>query len=479
MSWDNLEGGQESSHHSGAVYADQVEEYLESMEYLSVGDMYSGTSDIKLTRPAHNEEKYYRVETKNTKLDLKDSNFTTEIARHLIDYNFGDEEFELMIFAVDYMNQPRVKDIFRDRTRKRDEVEWFWEKICDNHTLNDDEAIRFQELAFDDFWVFLEKISVKKAGYGRLRELIDEHESKNRRQQKWRFYIEDKDPVPQPVVLTPNFYGLEKYPEHIWIFPSPISDPREFYGKPGVHNWYPIWLENDQLFSLIGPSNLPDSIDTIVPSDAVEQFEFKAWVLNGEQQLNTGKILLNRNLLWRGIQLREYCIKDPHEPRLIFRTRPVQGTLGLEAASQDIHRTEEGNYLVTRGINGAVAHRYCKPVTRKYQNELFVFLETGWIFSREGQGEKLIWGDHAKRLNDQLRSEGYDQYPNARGQFNAWHSILRMDASIDQDRHPARVYDIEYSQGVEFNQPSNLTTSVRPPKNVEERDLLMEGEEVS
>ena len=219
MSFENLEGGAEAAHHRGMAYADCVEKYLESGEYAGVGDKYSGTSDIRLTRPAHNEEKTFRVECKNTEADLKASGFVTPLARHLIDFHFGDEEFELLVFARDLQNQSRWKDIFNDRIRKQEEVEWLWEKINDNHSLNDAEIEQFSQLNSDDFWVFLEKIGVKKASYGRLLELIEERNDRQKRQKKWDFYIRENKPVQQEGRINPNFFAISHHPEHVWVFP--------------------------------------------------------------------------------------------------------------------------------------------------------------------------------------------------------------------------------------------------------------------
>lgn len=476
VSWENLEGGAESSHHSGAVYVNRVEEYLESQEYLSVGDKHSGTSDLRLTRPAHNEEKVFRVEAKNTKADLKDATFQTEIARHLIDFHIGVEDFELLIFAEDFVNQPRWKDIFRDRTRKRDEVEWFWDKIQQNHNLNDDEIPKFEELEFQDFWEFLEKVGVKKAGYGRLGELIDENKDKKRREKKWEFYIRENKPVQEKGKLLPNFFELTRYPDKVYILPSAADSHRELYSKEGIHSYLPIWQENSQIFTLLGKDHFPDELNSVVPKNSGETKNFQKWVFQNDQNQRIGKILLNRQLLWRGTLVKKHCLVAPDNRKLIFRTRPVQSTLAGDAESQDFDRTEEESYLVTRHVQNAVGHRYCQPRTRVYEKQHYVFLQTGWLFSREGKGQKIITGDWAKRLSDKLREEGYDRHSNYRAQLNAWTEFLRIDRSITDDDHPVKTFDIPFDQALEFRREFGLSTPSRPPKNKEERDALMEGD---
>lgn len=478
MSWENLEGGAESSHHSGAMYVNRVEDYLESMEYLSVGDKHSGTSDLRLTRPAHNEAKIFRVEAKNTKADLKDSTFQTEIARHVIDFHIGDEDFELLIYAEDFVNQPRWKDIFRDRTRKREEVEWFWEKIQDGHKLNDDETQEFEELEFEDFWVFLEKVGVKKAGYERLGELIDANEDQDRRQKKWEFYIRENGAVQEEGELLPNFFTLTRYPTNVYVFPSAVNSPQELYSKTGIPSYLPVWLENSELYTLLDEDHFPDDLRSIIPKGSGTAHEFREWMFGGEQNQRIGKILLHRQILWRGTLVKKHCVVAPDNRKLIFQTRPVQSTLSGEAESEDFDRTEEESYLVTRQVQNAVGHRYCQPRTRIYQDQHYVFLETGWLFSRHGNGENIISGDWAKQLSDKLREEGYDRHSNYRAQLNAWTEFLRFDRGLTDDDHPVRTFDIPFDQALEFQREFDLRTPVRPPMNGEERDSLMEGDRV-
>lgn len=477
MSFENLEGGAEAAHHRGMAYSDCVEEYLETGEYSGVGDKYSGTSDIRLARPAHNEEKIFRVECKNTEADLKDSGFVTPLARHLIDFHYGNEDFELLIFARELKNPPRWKDIFKDRIRKKDEVEWLWEKVQSNHKLNDDEIAKFTQLDFDDFWVFLEKIGVTRVSYGRLLELIEERKNHERRRKNWEFYIRENKPVQEQGELRPNFFNISHYSEHVWAFPSNIEDPRSGYDKPGIERYYPIWFENSQLYTLIQPETMPSPLTDIIYPDNGEEHSFRKWMNQNEHHRHIGKILLNKQLLWRGVQQGEYCTVTPDGKKLIFRTRPVQQTLTDEAMSGDQKRTTREGYLVTRGVNNDVGHRYCRPMAREYGGQYYIFLKTGWLFSFDGRGKNIVSGDRAKRNSDKLREDGYDQISNARSQLNAWKTHLQIDQGENTD-HPTRVLDIPFSQRVELGVPENLVLPVRPPKNSEERDTLMEGDTV-
>lgn len=207
------------------------------------------------------------------------------------------------------------------------------------------------------------------------------------------------------------------------------------------------------------------------------KYTFSEWVGKSEHHQKIGKILLNKQLVWRGVQRGEYCIATPDGKKLIFRTRPVQHTIIEEAASGDSYRTKRDGYLVTRTVNRDVGHRYCRPLTREYDDNYYVFPQTGWLFSSAGQGQKIVTGDQAKQNSDKLREDGYGQFSNDRSQLNAWKTYLQIDQGEDID-HPARVLPIPFSQRIELEVPAEFVLPVRPPKDTEERDTLMEGEQV-
>ena len=459
------------------VYTDVVEEYLESGEYSGIGDKYSGTSDIRLARPAHNEEKVFRVECKNSKADLKNQRFLTELARHLIDFHHGSEDFGVLIFARELKNGPRWKDIFKDRIRKQDEVEWLWEKIQTKHKLNDDEIKKFEQLEFEDFWVFLEKIGVKKASFGRLIELTEENRDREKRQKKWEFYVQTNEPVKEPGELIPNFFEIAHYPNKIWVYPTGVEDHAKGYDKENVERYHPIWFHDSQLYTLINPDSMPSALTNITFTDGGEAHDFQEWIWQNDTTRHIGKILLNKQLLWRGILQGKHCIVTPDARKLIFETRPVQRTLTDEAESGDQYRTEEKAYVVTRRVNNDVGHRYCKPMAREYSNQHYVFLKTGWLFSSQGKGTNILDGQRAKRASDKLREDGYDRHSNYRAQLRAWKNHLQIDQGEDTE-HPARVLDIPFSQRIELKLPAGMELPVRPPKDSDERDALMEGESV-
>lgn len=475
MSWENLEGGQESSHHTGEIYRQRVEEYLESGEYLKVGDPYSGTSDIRLVRPALNEDKVFRVETKNKKASLAKSSLLTTLARHFIDYYNFAEEFEVHVFVEDCADQPRWKRTFRDRTRDRDAVEHLYTDIQEKHGLKETEASRLNELNFDQFWRFLETVHVRKASFDRLGEMIEQNEREDRRRKQFEFYIRENEPMNQEGTFLPNFLEIADYPELVWEVPAWITDPEELYEKNP--RYLPVWVESGTLYSLIPPDQMTDSLAKFVNTEKREEIQFKDWLGESETTRRIGKILLNRQLTWRGTQIQDHCdvIHHDGEYKLIFTTtRPVQHTLTGEQ-EDGAERTSEDGYTVTITVKGVVGHRYASISVKEYADEFYPFISTGWVFSEEGLGQDVITGDQATSLHHWMRSHGYDQISNHRTHLKQWLKHLRTGISESNPPHLSELGNLDSDQLLKFTDPSGLSLPVRPPNNSKERQSLMEG----
>jgi len=140
--------------------------------------------------------------------------------------------------------------------------------LCDDHSLNEDEAEQLEQLDFEDFWTFLEKVAIKKAGYERLGQLIDDRESKERRQKKWEFYVRENEPVKQPGEIIPNGIRIADPPEHLWEIPSVAKNHHEVReDNPG---YLPIWFDGNDAYSLIDPDSMRDSLQKYVKADGVK-----------------------------------------------------------------------------------------------------------------------------------------------------------------------------------------------------------------
>jgi len=351
VSWENLEGEQESSQHSGEAYRQQVKEYLEAGEYHAIGDEYAGTSDIVLDRPAQNEEKVFRVETKHTKLGRTQESFINELARQFIDFYSGDTEFEFHVYAADYAAQQKWKDIFHDRIRKRGAVRDYYGRLCDDHSLNEDEAEQLEQLDFEDFWTFLEKVAIKKAGYERLGQLIDDRESKERRQKKWEFYVRENEPVKQPGEIIPNGIRIADPPEHLWEIPSVAKNHHEVReDNPG---YLPIWFDGNDAYSLIDPDSMRDSLQKYVKADEASRHLFTEWMAaadDDERRWGSHTVELPDVVPWGGAARSVPCRQARWNSQIDLRgERPLQH-YAADARGRRGRRSTKGGGRWLRGI---------------------------------------------------------------------------------------------------------------------------------
>jgi hypothetical protein len=489
VAFENLEGAQESSHHSGEMYRRRVRDYLEAGEYLEVGDSYAGTSDIVLTRPAHEEDKEYRVETKNTKLSLYDDSFIDELARQFIDHaNSDSDEFDFVVFAHDFATQSRWKDIFNDRIRKEDEVRTYYEELTERHDLNEGEAEQFASLTFRDFWRFLEQVDIKKAGYERLGELIEDRESQGRDDKKWEFFTRENEPVREKGNPVPNFVRIVDLPTKVWTLRSLAADHHDVYDQNPRH--LPIWFEGGQAHSLLPPDEMPDSLEKFVDTNEMESNDFEEWIDREDEQQHRRVIsLLNRQVLWRGVQRHDRCACVRHEgqQKLIIvkedsasqkptetRQQELSGELRPEEEGTEESNQEYEGYVALKDWGSVYAHRYGRPVVKPYSEHYFVFVETGWLFTERGRGDAVITGDRADDLHNTLDKNTLSRNPNQKSQFRQWRSYLGLDegAGGHADIPGAR------GQRMTFEESLNVQFRERPPKNSEEKDDLMVGEAV-
>ena len=438
MSWEDLEGKGEASHHRGEVYRQVVEEYLESGEFLRQGDPYSGTKDIRLTRPAHNEEKVFRVETKNTKASIGDESFVTEVARHCLDFHFGDEEFEWYIFAPEYSNSDRWRHIFDGRIRREDEVEDYFNEIANNHNLTDDETEKFAEVDVENFRAFIEVVALNKATSGRLQELIRENTKTDRAKKKWDFYIQENEPKCEPTDYLPNAFKITAYPDNVWEIQSLATGLNDVFDA--VPRYFPLWIEGTDAYSLVSPENLPAELERLLRVDESVEHDFETWAFEDSKPFDSRIVtgLLNKQLIWRGTQLQEQCRAVRHDQtfKLIFPLPEggyVQETLMGEIIDPDTAQTEKvEGYTITRDMGRGIGHRYGYPTTKLYGRHGYAFISTGWLFTAKGTGDSVIEGDAADDLHNSLDKNNYGKTPNRRAQFRQWRQYLRMGRGEDE-----------------------------------------------
>lgn len=480
---EDLDGKGEASHHSGESYRQLVEEFLESQQFSRVGDPYSGVSDIRFTRPGHKEEKIFRVETKNTEsTSLLNDSFVTALLRHFLDFNFGDELFELRIYAPGYAKSSRWDRIFDGRFRDNTEIQKYYEELLERHNLQSREAERLSELSAEDFIEFTKKVKVKKVSSDRLKELTRDNKKRNRPEKKWEFYVRENSAVQEPTEYLPNFFRVSNLPDHIWTIPTLVTSHSKIYNR--VPRYYPVWFEEGELYSLLPPEKLPDESDRFLEHGKTTQHDFSEWLSgfgDSHKERRIPTILLNKQFVWRGTQIHDRCkaIRHNGSYKLIITVdghKRVQSTLSGEIPEPENAQTEKyESYTITRDMGLGVGHRYGYPQVKWYNSHAFVFLSTGWVFTENGRGESLVKGNKASRLHDKLGKQRFGRTTNHRAEFRQWRQYLRLSEEERLKGEELAVLGSQQKIGVEPIQEFSL--SERPPVDADERDTLMKGEQ--
>jgi hypothetical protein len=215
----------------------------------------------------------------------------------------------------------------------------------------------------------------------------------------------------------------------------------------------------------------------------VKEQGFEHWAFEGETAPeNIITNLLNLQLIWRGFRLHDRCVPVCHEGRfkLIFTTdkeRYVQQSLTGDIIDPDDAQTEEfEGYNITRDMGRGIAHRYGYPEIKWYDGNPFTFISTGWLFTKNGQGDVVIEGDNATELHHMLEKNNYDKIPNRRAQFRQWRQYLRLGSGDSEKLKGEELTRIEEGQRMKFRRPDGLELPVRPPATPDEQEAIRAGE---
>lgn len=483
VSWNELIKAGESVQHSGEYYRQAVEEYLESTgEFKRTGDPYSGPVDISFTRPAHNEEKVFHVETKKTKVSLVNDTFITTLARIILLHANGDDEFEYSIFAPAYANETRWRHIFDGRRRKDEEVERYWKQIQERHNLDEDEARNFNELDLDDFRSFIGIVDVNEAPSNRVRQLTEQNRGDERPEKTYDFYLQEHEPVPQETVYLSNVFETVEYPDYIWVIPSKVDNHSTAFNQ--IPRETPIWFEGSDAYSLLSPEELPEKTGSVAELQNTEQCDFRSLAFDTgdddspERRLLT--TLLNKRLLWRGTQLHDRCKAVYHDNnwKLIITLEEdelFQTSLSGEIIEPDNAQIEKyEGYNITRNMGLGIGHRYGRPQFKWYDDRPYLVIDTGWLFTKNGKGNLIRDGQTATELHHNLKQQRYFRTTNERALFRQWRQYLRVGSQHQLTEMEAS--RLNRNQYLTFREPDGFELRVRPPEDSDEQEAIMEGQ---
>lgn len=448
---------------------------------MRTGDPYSGPADISFTRPAHAEEKIFHVETKNAKVSLVDSSFLKTFARMLLKFSDNEEEFDYLIFAREYADESRWRYIFDGKRRKEEEVKRYWKRLRSDHGLTADEAQKFEQLDYQDFRDFIGIVDVNKAPRDRVLALTRQNLADDRPKKTFEFYTQEFDAIPDRTQYVPNVFRVESYPEHVWKYPAKTTDHRKALRQ--IPRTTPIWFDELDAYSLVAPDRLPDGSDHVLELDRGEELDFTEWAFDANEGPSRHLLttLLNKRLLWRGVQLHDRCVAVRHrgEYKLIIKTAEetaVQQTLTRDSVEVNPDPVDEyEGYNIIRDMGRGVGHRYGHPQVRWYDDEPFVVIGIGWLFTRNGKGDSVITGDLATDLHHKLKQQTTYRTTNERAHFRQWRQYLRAGLQHGKQANSKKIEALGRSQQFEFREAERFELPVRPAKNSTEQRDIAEG----
>jgi hypothetical protein len=474
----NHEGGSEASGDKGEKYKQAIEEYLRARGFSIErrANHHSTTEDLAAVAVADDflyfggekvgdvVKKFWRVEAKATKLSRLDEDFLTELARVFIDYCAQDGGFEYHVFASYLQAFEEWERIFEPRKNTPEGIEDYFGTMRERQNLNDAEESTFQQLDRADFERFLGDVFVHRASWNRLGQMAEDEQAVDR--SKWDFYTRENSPIQEKESLVANFLRISGLPESIYIGENQADHPEDIFTDNPRH--LPIWVEGGSFYSLLPTSEMPESLHPFVGIESVQSRTFDDWLETEEEAPDITKRLFNRAIRSRAVERYEDCkmVRHRYENRLLFE----HGRDGSGQQTDDMEKTKVEGWDVAMDWGAYTAHRYGNPVVKRYDGQFYAFIDTGWMFSRSGRGINIIDGDLASELHNDLQSSGHGNPNNLKAQFRQWRAYLGMDESASSERS----IEGDDPQRLEFERESELELRKRPPKDTDERALLMQ-----
>jgi hypothetical protein len=506
-------GGQETSHDIGEKYRKLVAEYFREKGYIieRQSNHHATTEDIAAVTvpeeydvvsggkeiPGREYFKEVRVEAKAGDLSRLDKSFITELLRVFIDYQKWrdvDKWFEYHVFVSDLQAPDEWESVFDREGHADKQIKEYYEETKERHKLNDEETEIFATYDFEDFKEFLTDVLIHEAEKPRLREMVEDEKEIDR--SKWDFYTREFRAYGKSENLLPNFFRITDLPASVWVADCHVNHYSDIFEENPRH--LPIYYEEGKLYSLIPESEMGTSLLQLIDTDSITQREFHEW----KQDVTpfVVKTLLNRVIKRRAVRKYDLCriVRHDYDNILIFQhdeggdkngSHSVQTGLDdiateeneLTPSTEDIasensapggtsspSSTKVENRKVAMEWGTSIAHRYCLPQIKKYAGEYYVIIETGWVFSEHGFGERLISGDRAHDLHTKLQKRQYHNPNNEKAQFRQWKLYLELEAPDNKQQR----FTEQDQQSLAFAPIEDLSLTKRPPNDPSERQAI-------
>ncbi|WP_435196009.1 hypothetical protein [Natronomonas sp. EA1] len=454
----NLRGQRESAHRKGQNYKEQVISYLKAQGWVLVEDseFHGRTPDLVLSRPKVEGTRRAVVEVKaSDKLSLSDSSLLAELGRYFLEYESQGGRFDFMIFAPGLANLSRWRSVFEPSQHDEEEIKRTWGDVRDCSELNEDEQSRISGYTIDDFTQFLVDCRVAQGDYVDLEHWIDDMADDGRFESE--FYFEEPGPIEGQTSLVPNFYRITQLPQNVYT--GDLEKDATHQNIREVNpNYFPIWVEEDSLHSLIAPQDLPEEVTHFVKSGSWNPSRFDEWQKqSGNQRSSIG--LMNKFVTHRAVNFG--CTSTRHNGKYILYFE--HDDLNQETIEKEGMQVSKV-FSDERGETNFVRHRAVHQSLERYDGEIWIFLIPEFVYSEDG--ERLITSNQVKSLHDAFTD------PNARNSkirryTRHWSDILNLGAPRPHGE----------DQQIATEAVTHLSLPVRPVQDSDEQGRIMDEEQ--
>jgi len=457
----NLYKEREGTARRGEDYKEAVIEYMEGLNYMVERDsaFHSTLDDIQFVNKASGDKVVAEAKAYSTGLSPND--FKDELARYFLEYIVQPEahRFDFYIFAETLSNDQLWKALFdRDVTDNQKLID-FYEKL--QESVKDDVADRLDDTEVDEFRDFAIDTHVFVGTYNDLYQQAHQLEKTERFQ--YEPYLHSYEPVSEQTEYATNLFQIARYPERLYVIET--TDEAE---SARVYNYnneaFPIKLHERKLYSLVHPDRLPGSTRHYIYEESFETRQFEDWLRNlpeGEDRENIVRSLL------RGI----FTLVAKDKDCLIDREK---GTTVYPELDNRQHGNERklGRSWVAKELDSYpdVIHRGVKVRVRRYADGYYYVLLPTQVFTTDGR--RPVTGERKSRLqNDFSPNRFHAQNSKYDRQLRVWEELLMSDQT-QLDRFMG--HKIPVVEELEVSRVDSLSLDVRPPKDGEERDELIE-----
>ena len=274
--------------------------------------------------------------------------------------------------------------------------------------------------------------------------------------------------------LHTNLFPVTKFPSVIWVAPTMLKKKSEVYTQLG-NQILPFILRENRLFTFSNLDEATNRLGLVVNQNEIKTIDIKEWLHDNDKSRWLVNLLASEvrafcksiGLYFDKTGKRFYGDKKIITGAKLSWTAHVRkGSRGLiiPYTKTDNETGEETTYFYR--------HRAVSLQFRIFANELFLQIESGWVFSTNGS--TLIQGKRRSVLNTKLRSRMRNSAEFDEIRFWAWLlsdgykiTIGSSSAAVDIDLKPL---SFKTACGVYGDHKLIPNVIEEPPPLVEEND---------